>query len=102
MRFSPVLLSREVKNVDPAGNGRNVRLIPVNSMAGSCGNGMAIGVELTGIIDKKAGIVLRLDPVKEITKGSHCSTSAVKLKLRPWTKATCARTSRSRPAMSMV
>jgi len=82
MIFSPVLSSREVKKSDPAGNGRNVRNIPVNTMVGS-GNGTVIAVELTGIIDKEAGIVLRVDPAKEIMKGLHCSTSTVKLNLRP-------------------
>lgn len=103
MRFSPVLSSREAKKSDPAGNGKNVRAIPVDTTVGS--NGTLIAVELTGIIDKKAGIVLRLDPAKEIMTGLHCSTSAVKLNLRAWTKTTCvsnARTRRSRPAMSSI
>ena len=68
IRFFPVLSSREATKLAPAGNGRNVRAIPVDTTRGS-GNGTEIAVELTGIIDKKAGVVLRLDPEKETVKG---------------------------------
>lgn len=82
IRFSPVLLSREATKLAPAGNGRNVRAIPVDTTKGY-GNGTEIAVELTGITDKKEGIDLRLGPVKETVKFAHCSTSAVKLNARP-------------------
>jgi hypothetical protein len=84
IRFSPVLLSREATKLAPAGNGRNVRVIPADATKGS-GNGTEIAVELTGIIDKKEGVDLEpsFGPAKEMVKGVHSSTSAVKLNLRP-------------------
>ena len=82
IRAPPVLSSREAMKSAPAGNGRNVRAIPVDTTKGSR-NGTEIAVELTGIIDRKAGTELTLDPAKEMVKGLHCSTSAVKLNFRP-------------------
>lgn len=81
IRLSPVLLSREATKLAPAGNGRNERAIPADTSKGY-GNGTEIAVELTGIIDKKEGIEPRLGPAKEMVKLAHCSTSAVKSKLR--------------------
>jgi len=92
--LSPEAPSSDATKLVPAGNGRKVSAMPVETTEGS-GRGTEIEEPLTGIIDNAfGGLKVVFVPENEIIIGSHCCTSVI-LNLRAWAGATCVPSARN-------